>query len=133
MPKHKHADLMLEYAQDAQETETPWDRWEIEVDGEWINCSITTKMFDQFTNYRRKQKLIIINGIEVPEPMRVAPHIGTDYFYVRLNGKDTFDNQTSWDDSAFDKRMLSRGICHLTEDAARKHTEALLSFTKVQE
>ena len=30
MPKHKYADFMLQYAQDAQETETPWDRWEIE-------------------------------------------------------------------------------------------------------
>jgi hypothetical protein len=27
--KHTHADLMAEYAQDAQETDKPWERWEV--------------------------------------------------------------------------------------------------------
>ena len=26
--KHKHADLMLQYAEDAMETDRPWERWE---------------------------------------------------------------------------------------------------------
>jgi len=28
MTAHKHADLMLQYAQDAMETDKPWERWE---------------------------------------------------------------------------------------------------------
>lgn len=28
MSKHKHAELMLQYAQDAMETDEPWERWE---------------------------------------------------------------------------------------------------------
>ena len=30
---HKHAALMALYAQDAQETETPWERWECNTGG----------------------------------------------------------------------------------------------------
>ena len=26
---HKHADLMMEYAKDAAETDKPWERWEM--------------------------------------------------------------------------------------------------------
>lgn len=33
--KHKHAELMKLYAEDAMETETPWERWEIKVLDEW--------------------------------------------------------------------------------------------------
>ena len=29
MAKHIHADLMLQYAQDAMETDKPWERWEV--------------------------------------------------------------------------------------------------------
>jgi hypothetical protein len=132
MPSHKHAGLMLQYAQDAQETETPWRYWEVEVNGEWANCSITTKMFDQFTNYRRKPAVIVINGIEVPEPMRAAPPVGTPYFYGSIFSENVVV-KTKWFGTALDRRLLSRGLCHLTEGAAIKHAEAQLSFTKVQD
>lgn len=39
--KHKHADLMMEYAKDAQETDRPWERWEYSY--EWMGympCSV---------------------------------------------------------------------------------------------
>ena len=41
MDKHIHADLMLQYAQDAQETDKPWERWEVygKITGRWIPLS----------------------------------------------------------------------------------------------
>jgi len=38
--KHIHADLMLEYAKDASETDKPWERWEWKwgIGGEFITC-----------------------------------------------------------------------------------------------
>jgi hypothetical protein len=35
MSAHPHADLMALYAQDAAETETPWDRWEEDFGMGW--------------------------------------------------------------------------------------------------
>ena len=31
MTAHKHAALMLQYAQDAAETDKPWKRWEVKI------------------------------------------------------------------------------------------------------
>ena len=31
MTAHKHADLMLQYAQDAMETDKSWEWWEVKV------------------------------------------------------------------------------------------------------
>jgi hypothetical protein len=132
MPAHKYADFMLQYAQDAQETDTPWERWEFEdFVGDWVSCSIKTKMFNRCFKFRRKPETIDINGFKVPKPMRVAPPVGTPYFCI--SSIDTnIAIPTKWMDTDGDRRVLSRGICHLTESAAVKHAEALLSFTKVQ-
>lgn len=36
--KHIHAELMMEYAKDAMETDTPWKRWEFRnMKGEWVS------------------------------------------------------------------------------------------------
>ena len=55
MGKHIHADLMAQYAKDAQETERPWERWQNkhEGDGEWNDCSYFITWSDT-AKYRRK-------------------------------------------------------------------------------
>ena len=30
--KHKHAELMMQYAQDAMETDKPWERWQYQTE-----------------------------------------------------------------------------------------------------
>lgn len=36
--KHPHAELMKQYAEDAMETDKPWERWEYSCDGSpWGN------------------------------------------------------------------------------------------------
>ena len=67
---HIHAAAMAEYAKDAAETDKPWERWEfchtrgeyqpLHGHPEWVKDN----------KYRRKPKVIIINGHEVPEPHR---------------------------------------------------------------
>ena len=73
---HKHAQLMLQYAQDAAETDRPWERWEVLVADKWVGNG-GPMMFDADIEYRRKPSVIVINGIEVPEPMRKKPEDGT--------------------------------------------------------
>jgi len=51
--KHKHADLMALYAQDAQETDKPWERWEHGKYGAFSGLSSHPK-WHIATDYRRK-------------------------------------------------------------------------------
>jgi hypothetical protein len=119
---------MLQYA---QKTDTPWERWEIDINGYWEDFD-RSPCWNINMEYRRKPEVITINGIEVPVPMRIAPPVGTPFFYVEIFSEDIFI-RSRWGGRDWDRRLLSRGLCHLTEAAAIKHAEALLSFTKVQE
>ena len=56
--KSKHADLMLEYAKDAQDTDKPWERWEMSnphstANKDWHPCECQEDMFVDTSNYRR--------------------------------------------------------------------------------
>jgi len=71
-------------------------------------------------------KTIIVNGIAVPEPMREAPELGTCYWFVDLYAELGVD-RTSWNNTTRQQQRLWRGLCHLTESAARAHYEALIA------
>lgn len=81
---------------------------------------------DQF---RIKPDTITINGREVPAPIKVALKDGQDYWYAGLGGAEDWDKDT-WISHEVDDARLSRGLIHLSEEAARQHAEALLSFTR---
>lgn len=125
---------MLQYAQDAAETETPWKRWQTkDTDSEnWRNIFNHPNWYDHY-EYRRKPRVIVINGIEVPEPMRNAPENGSIYFFPRIDVGDKYAFSTQWSGDYIDEMRLKSGICHSTREAAELHAKALLSFTKKEE
>jgi len=129
---HKHAALMLQYARDAAETETPWERWQYKsiYDADWIDGKVDFAFY-QGWEYRRKPRFILINGIEVPEPMREKPEIGDIYYVPQV--RYTFVEQLKWAGNGIDIFNLNSGLVHLTESAALSHVNALLSFTKKEE
>jgi hypothetical protein len=51
--KHKHAELMKLYAEDAAETNTPWERWEAEVGRGWSGL-VDHPLWSEKSKYRRK-------------------------------------------------------------------------------
>ncbi len=57
---HKFARQMMEYAQDAQETDEPWERWQFfnGACNEWVNCTCSID-WDRplITDYRRKPNI----------------------------------------------------------------------------
>ena len=75
-----------------------------------------------------KPRTITINGIDVPAPELVAPAEGTQYWWPDLFSGVRVTYGT-WYNDEYDNQALVRGIVHLTEAAALKHAEALLSFT----
>lgn len=75
------------------------------------------------------EETIEINGHKVPKPETEFPAIATPYYSPDPAATELYHTST-WDGTKFDQRMLSRGVIHLTKEAALKHAEALLSFTR---
>lgn len=126
--KHIHADLMKQYAEDAQETDKPWKRWEV-----FLNPNGWTKFtyhpsWSEKAQYRYITKTININGFEVPEPVREPLENGHMYYIVTPCFKDITDH-SYWNSYDVHKMRLNRGLIHLTKENAELHAKALLSFT----
>lgn len=79
------------------------------------------------SNYRIKPETVMINDYEVPAPLRVAPAMGTLYWYERASGSD-FTSWSEWDDHTFDRMLLARGIMHATKEAAAASCKARLGI-----
>jgi hypothetical protein len=71
MPAHKHAEKMMQYAQDALQSETPWKLWEFKhtADTRWVACELNP-VWQERDEYRRKPLKQVIDwelkGDEVP-------------------------------------------------------------------
>ena len=127
--KHKHAELMMDYAKDAMETNTPWKRWEFSDAGIWRQL-LCHPFWDSDTEYRRKPMTININGHEVPKAYRGVMRRSQFYPIPNLENSDHY-TELNWLEDSRDQTAMERGLVHLTKEAARKHAEALLSFTKL--
>ena len=129
MSKHVHAELMMQYAQDAMETSKPWGLWEWYVPAikSWVTMS-SNPDWNTRTEYRRKPKMISVtlaNGEVVSWP---APHCteleyGDPYFYFVPTHGDIVLKK--WDCAPWDRSTLSNGYIHLTKEAAEQHAAAL--------
>lgn len=129
MPKHPHAENMALYAQDALETDEPWERWEMSCERFTWSPLLSNPSWDEDISYRRKPRTITINGYEVPEPVQSMLDDGAVYYVPDL-GEENLTWKTHWDGSEYDKQCFDRGLIHPTKEAATVHAEALLSFTK---
>lgn len=128
--KHTHADNMLAYAQDAQETETPWKSWEYSNKHSkgWCLCDGHPAWSDN-TEYRRKPRTIRIGNYDVPEPLRVAPEIGTPYYRVNISNPDS-PVYCEWSNGDAALQWLKNGIIHIPSEAAELHAKSLISLTE---
>lgn len=107
-------------ARHSSDSETDWtDQWN------WTEGAMSAflnKVESSGWSFRVMPRTISINGVEVPEPLRVAPEEGTTVWLVIL---PTQSNHR-WSGNANDLAWLGYGLLHATEEAARAHAEALL-------
>lgn|SRR5574343_43687 len=136
--KHPLAELMLQYAKDAMETDKPWESWEVNMGScpeDYWTSLYSHPVWDSKNKYRRKPKTININGFEVPEPLREIPKEKTTVYYVDLIYSEGVTEYVYYPDleerSYIIKAGLPLGIVHLTKEAAELHAKALLSFTNL--
>lgn len=84
--------------------------------------------------YRVAPEIININGFKVAGPLREAPAVGSMYYVANLGvlgDEDFYQGPYQWTGDQVDGFTLAAGIVHTTAQAAKAHSEALLSFTKV--
>ena len=131
MTAHIHAELMLQYAQDASTTEKPWELWEFRCD-EHEKWTILTgnPAWDDDTRYRRKPRTIRIVEIDIPEPVRKQLQNGEEYFVPAIDCGYGCTHRFSWRYDSTDNRLLRQGMVHLTEESAFAHAIALIALTE---
>ena len=129
MAKHKHAELMALYAQDAMETPNPWELWEMRLPANktWSNCTDGDMYFSSMFEYRRKPKMVsvtLMDGevLSWPEPLKLSDlELNKYYFFIDT---ELDIHETRW--VSFDNMgLVSCGMVHDTKEAACKHAEAL--------
>ena len=122
---------MLAYAQDAQESDTPWLLWEyIYMYNDGWQPLKDNPSWSHVKEYRRKIKTIRIGEYDVPEPLRVKPNIKDTYYFVSFREEGNVHSYP-WYNYHLDNELLSKGVVHLTREAAELHAKALISLTKL--
>lgn len=122
--KHKHAALIRAWLDDGS----------LVVErksgaGDWYRESVA--LWHEDCEYRFKPKMIKCGDLEFPDPMRVAPAIGTEYWMPALDPNhlgSVIDR--IWQPSSDCYQRLQRGICHTTQAAAKDHARALIALTE---
>ena len=130
---HKHAALMALYAQDALETNEPWERWECNTGGllGWADVLYHPAWLTE-TSYRRKPKRIsvtLMNGevVSWPEPYTGSLLLGTSYCSVGL----TEVRHHTWSNSHIEQLVKEQGLLYLVkEDAKEALVARQLIFTQ---
>ena len=129
--KHKHAELMMQYAQDAMETDKPWELWEYShaSSNGWRNLD-EMPSWRIGNDYRRKPKMLSVTlasgeVVSWPKPHRAELDNRDAYYFVDVDGSVIGER---WHGIAWDMGALSNGRIHLTKEAAEQHSHALFKI-----
>lgn len=118
---HIHAELMVQYAEDAKKYNEPWEMWQNGDGDAWGYCT-THRYWLTAHVYRRKPRMIKIAQYEVPEPVRKPLHRGQKFWIVNpFLGPEAF----TWDGCIGAQHALESGFVHLSKEAATQHYEVL--------
>ena len=132
MTAHKHADLMLQYAKDAMETDKPWERWEVRMAANVQPNAVFERLsyhpgWHTSNEYRRKPQTIKIGKWEFPKPIEQSLGYTDVYYYVTFYMKTAEFTPFSdtWTNNGVDNDRLAGNLCHLSKEAAQAHADVL--------
>lgn len=86
--KHKHADLMLEYAKDAQTNNKPFELWEFKLEDKWHDLDFHPP-WNETTDYRKKVTSEEIQAFLKGLPLDVPTSMQAE-LYVALSKQEPF-------------------------------------------
>lgn len=82
MKGHIHQALMAQYAEDAKTTDKPWELWQTTTaDQPWSDLT-RTPLWNTLSLYRRKPKMKLIHGVEVPDISISSPRGFRPRYYL---------------------------------------------------
>lgn len=90
----------------------------------WVSLS-TEPVWNIGCQYRIRPRTIRIGNIDVPEPVREALPVGQKYFIASPDFSE-YAYTAEWSESSRDNHWFSRGLLHLTKEAAIEHAKALI-------
>ena len=125
MTEHKHTALMLQYAQDWAETDTPWKRWEVAAPGDKFVSLSSHPYWGEEYEYRRKPRRTLTYTVTIPEPLRQAPETGS-WYWLAETASDDFTSRAEWVGDGCDRSWLKSGLCFATKEDAIAAAKAML-------
>lgn len=132
MTAHVHAALMLQYAQDAMETDKPWERWEVRMAANVQPNAVFERLsshpeWHTSNEYRRKPQTIKVGKWEFPKPIEQPLGCTDVYYYVDFNMEkaEFIPFSDTWTNNQYDDDRLTGNLCHLSYDAALAHADVL--------
>ena len=75
---------------------------------------------------------ILVNGISVPEPLRVAPMQEAYFCLATVSNARGFHEGLLWLDLDYQRMWLRHGLIHLTREAAEAHGKAMRAASEVK-
>lgn len=132
MTGHIHAAQMLQYAQDAAETDEPWLRWQAKRFNTGWTPLHEHPVWALHYEYRRKPRTIRIGEFDVPEPLHEAVPDQADYWLAEIAYGQARARECCNFTPSTCLMHIASGVAHLTREAAELHARALLSLTQVQ-
>lgn len=126
---HPHATSMLLYARDATKTVAPWRLWEchrrdLPADSPWT-ALISHPEWNPSHDYRRKPRMIVVNGIKVQAGETEAPADGTEYYFPDTSGTDWIQTD-HWHGTDLDVLCLFRGLLYTDRAACEQRAKAMV-------
>lgn len=133
---HPHAELMMQYAEDAKTHAEPWKLWEVSgVKGHW-DVLLTNPNWDIDLQYRRKIKTHLVHGVEVPD-LRIKPSRGENYYYPYPEGFSLVSRATFILEGGGDAHRLRHNLCYEHTEAGKQaailHSKAWLGIAQQEQ
>lgn len=126
----RHADLMLQYAQDAQNFAEPYRNWQMRSNGDWIGLKFHPA-WNENHDYRRLPPTIIVNGVQVPQSTvnRDDLSCGTEYFVPTPTRPSLISTWVWYGDNPVCEHHLQMNIIYFNKEDAIQRAKAMLKFT----
>ncbi len=118
--EHKYAQV-LRWLADGEKIQVNVNGWTT-LSEEGVLRHILTGTHNEF---RLAPRTILVNGVEVPAPERVAPEEDSEYFNPNVFMDEMFSNE-EWIGSASNFRELERGLVYLRKEDAIARAKAML-------
>ena len=116
--KHVHHDMIVEWAKDTSRVVELLNSL-----GKWTEVATPSWRPDiEFRFKPAEPKYIVVNGVNVPEPVRKLKH-GQEYWLALVGSGVPAAYQWS---PVFHHDFLAFGLIHLTREAAQAHIDAML-------